>query len=140
MNAPQSVAPQLKTISVPALGQVWPGKGGRFAGIGIGPDGANHLLFVYDAPHERKTWKEYVEWCKTLEADGRKDFRPMTRPDAALAYATMKDQFQDEWYWLGEEYAGTAEYAWFQYFGFGHQDYYHKGNKYRACAVRSEPI
>src|ERR1044072_7842065 len=122
MNAPQSVAPQLKTISVPALGEVWPGKGGRFAGIGIGPDGANHLLFVYDATHERKTWKEYVEWCKTLEADGPSDLRPTPRPEGARADATMKEQFKGDWYWLGEEFAGYADCAWVQNFGLGDQN------------------
>lgn len=140
MNAPQSVAPQFKTISVPPLGEIWPGKGGRFAGIGTGPDGQNHLVFVHEAPHEPKTWQAYVDWCKTLEADGHKDFRPMFRPDGALAYATMKDQFKDDWYWLGEVHAGDADYAWLQYFGNGRQDIDLKDYRYLACAVRSEPI
>lgn len=141
MNAPAAPAVVFKTISVPSLGEICPGKGGYFAGLGIGPDGTPHLVYVHVARPGKMKWQEYIDWCKTLEADGHTDFRPILRPDGALAYATMKDKFSDDdWYWTGEEVAGYAVFAWIQHFGYGDQGSGRKGNRFLACAVRSEPI
>jgi hypothetical protein len=46
------------------------------------------------------------------------------------------EAFAEDWYWSSTQYAGDASFAWCQNFDFGYQDYYRKGNKLRARAVR----
>lgn len=57
-----------------------------------------------------------------------------TRPVAAPAFATAKDQFESVWHWTADEYGGSD--AWGQSFHLGTQDNGHKFDELRARAVR----
>ena len=57
-----------------------------------------------------------------------------TRPVAALAFATAKDQFEPTWHWTADEYDGSG--AWGQGFTSGGQGSTHKSTEFRVRAVR----
>lgn len=46
------------------------------------------------------------------------------------------EAFDETWYWTSTQYAGAAEYAWYQYFGNGNESSDLKYSKLRARAVR----
>ena len=86
------------------------------------------LQIMADKPEGELTWKKAIAW-----ADSVGGTLP-TRPVAALAFATAKDQFEPTWHWTADEYDGSD--AWFQYFGHGDQDTGHISNELRARLVR----
>lgn len=60
-----------------------------------------------------------------------------TRREQSVMFGNRRDgQYQLRWYWSCEQYAGGEIYAWFQGFSYGYQNNGHKGNHYRARAVR----
>lgn len=50
------------------------------------------------------------------------------------------EAFAPEWYWSSTQFAGGADYAWVQGFGYGGQDDDHKDYVFRARAVRRVAI
>jgi hypothetical protein len=50
------------------------------------------------------------------------------------------EAFDPRWYWTSTQDASGSDYAWCQLFGIGGQNYYGKGSKLRARAVRRLPI
>ncbi|MBN4665400.1 DUF1566 domain-containing protein [Pandoraea nosoerga] len=78
--------------------------------------------------NERGEWQEQMEWAKSLGAD------LMTRPEQAIAYAKLKDRFEDAGYWSNED-AGDG-FAWYQGFGYGLQICSGQNLRLRAVAVR----
>jgi hypothetical protein len=48
----------------------------------------------------------------------------------------VPELFQKEWYWSCEQHADDSDYAWYQFFGYGNQNNWHKGSNNRARAVR----
>lgn len=59
-----------------------------------------------------------------------------SRIDMLVLWNRARDQFKQEAYWTGEEYARSAGYAWCQDFSYGNQGSYDKGTELRARAVR----
>jgi len=56
---------------------------------------------------------------------------------AIAAFQSGGDQaFASEYYWSSTQHAAASDYAWYQYFDYGYQDYSTKGFKLRARAVR----
>ncbi len=130
----------LTTIAVPRVGAVWPGQGGRFAGIGIGRGGApDHLLIAHFATI-KANHADAIEYAKKLVVDGHKDFEAPTLADGALCYAILKEHVEPGWYWLAPQYADDPAWAWYQSFSLGGQYCYPKGNQSRVFAVRRIPI
>ncbi|MEF3068101.1 DUF1566 domain-containing protein [Pandoraea apista] len=78
--------------------------------------------------NERGEWREQMDWAKALGAD------LMTRPEQAIAYANLKDRFEEAAYWSNED--DGDGFAWFQYFSYGGQDYHRQITRLRAVAVR----
>lgn len=121
------------TTSVPRIGEAWPGKGGIYAGISRGEDGAPdaHLVLLDVTPDEELTWSDAVKWAKGW-GDGA---RLPTRFESALLYANLRDEIDtDGWYWTGTQYSGS--FAFFQFFDYGNQCHYVKSSEGRARAVR----
>lgn len=80
-------------------------------------------------------------WVAGLEIAGQKDWYLPSRGELLLAYAAAGDvpkaeAFAKEWYWSSTQYAADESCAWYQLFGYGGQNYYHKGYELRARAVR----
>jgi hypothetical protein len=127
-------------LSIPPIGAVWPGQGGRYAGLCRGRDGQpdHHLIVADAAPASRLTWKAALAWAPTVEADGHADFALPDRHQSAVLYANVDELFVREWHWTSTE--GSERDAWIQYFGDG--DQFHDGKSYeaRARAVRRLPI
>jgi hypothetical protein len=123
-------SPTTPTITLPALK-----KGERHASILLDDKGkpAHHLILL---PGEMKpgTFDDAQAFAKKCGG-----VLP-TRREQSLLFANCKEQFQHAWYWSGEEHADASASAWGQYFDYGDQDYWRKGSKVRARAVRRVPI
>lgn len=103
--------------------------GGVFIGLTTAKDGKHYAVaLLADKPEGDLTWETATAWAESVGG-----VLP-TRPVAALAFATAKDQFEPVWYWTADEYDGS--YAWCQSFGNGYQDNNHKDDGLRARAVR----
>ena len=103
--------------------------GGIYAGIMRGIDGApdEHLVLLPGAA-EDVTWEAAGEWTKAEGGD------LPTRREQRLLFINLKDQFEEGWYWSGEQ-AGPS-LAWDQDFGDGTQDDGFRSYGGRARAVR----
>lgn len=138
-QAVEAALPQvtLSTISIPRIGELWPGQGGKFIGICRGRDGApDYLLIEHAEELPSGNWQACKDAAAALEVEGHKDFSLPDRAESALLYANAKDDHQRDWYWTSEEHASDSDYAWGQYFSFGGQGSDHKGGFSRARAVR----
>lgn len=125
-KAPKTEAPA--TITLPALA-----KGEVYAGL-ITDKGkpAHHLVLL--PGKTQGPWAECVEWAK--KAGGELP----TRREQSLLFANCKAEFEERWYWSGEQHASNDEYAWYQDFYDGYQYYGNVSGTYRARAVRRVPI
>lgn len=103
--------------------------GGVFIGLTTAKDGKHYAVaLLADKPEGNLTWKKATAWAESVGG------ALPTRPVAALAFATAKDQFESAWHWTADEYGGS--YAWSQNFDYGSQNATRKGNELRARAVR----
>jgi len=109
--------------------------GEGYAGILLDKSGkpTAHLIEIA-VRNQEGTHAEQTAWAHTVGGE---------LPDlqeGALLYANRKHAHEQRYYWTRELRAGCADCAWLQYFGNGYQDFNHKGNRSRACAVRRVPI
>jgi hypothetical protein len=121
----------------PRIGEWWDEQGGFYVGLARGRDlGMDYHLLLADSEQEKLAWQPALDWAKALTVDGHKDFSLPNRSELALLFANVKELFKPEWYWSSEQYASDSDYAWFQTFGIGYQDYDLKTSELRARAVR----
>ena len=109
--------------------------GEKYIGTIISADGTrNHHIILLPGAASGKTWNDAKEWAESIGGE------LPDRSEGALLFATIKDEFEEEWYWTREALASDSGSAWFQSFGIGNQ----RGNditiKLRARAVRRFPI
>jgi len=106
--------------------------GEHYAGVILGDDGApSHHLILLPGDVDDVTWDQ----AKAFAAEVGGELP--TRREQSLLFANLKDQFEQRYYWSGEQHASNAEYAWDQSFGNGYQDYDGgKSAELRARAVR----
>lgn len=136
---PQPAAPSFEQCTaIPMIGQPWPGQGGIYAGMVRGDDGLPdyHLILAEHEPEDRMAWQAAMDYAGTVEADGHKDFTLPKRKEQAILFGNLKERLKEAWYWSCEPHASYSDYAWYQYFSSGSQDYGHKDNNLRARAVR----
>jgi hypothetical protein len=137
--APSTTVASLK--GVPPIGADWPGQGGFYAGVVRGADGKpDHHLILADPDKGDVNWGDATKWAKDLKIDGHKDYALPERNEQAILYGNVPERFEKQGYWSAAPYAGSASYAWYQYFANGSQYYDLKGTKLRARAVRRLPI
>lgn len=119
----------------PAIGEVWPGQGGRYAGMSLTDDGlhACHLILP-DADGGDLNHLSAEEYAAALEADGHKDFTVPNRVDGIVLFRNMKAQIGDVVIWLKEP--SDSGYAWSQNFNDGDQSWDRKYGQLRARPVR----
>jgi len=112
-------------------------EGERYAGIIIGSatgQPTHHLILIPQQPETHLTWDEAIAWAASVGVE------LPTRQESALLCANLKPAFEPTWYWTGEQHAGNASSAWFQYFYNGNQYCNVKGYKGRVRAIRRVPI
>lgn len=127
MNAPEVLATSIALSALPPLGGDL--DGGVFIGLTTAKDGKHYAVaLLADKPEGDLTWKKAIAWAESVGG------ALPSRPVAALAFATAKDQFEPTWHWTADEYDGSC--AWFQGFGYGFQGYDLKSFELRARAVR----
>jgi hypothetical protein len=132
-----SAAPaDLRGISIPRIGQPWPGQGGVYAGIMRGREGEPDYHLIVGQSIDKTIWEKAKSAAASMEAEGHRDFTLPFRAEQALQFANVPEMFEKEWYWSCEQRAEDADYAWGQYFGYGGQGCNHKYNEFRSRAVR----
>lgn len=109
--------------------------GELYAGILLGKDGAadQHIILLPGQAND-VTWAEAKKFAK--KAGGELP----TRREQSLLFANLKEEFEQRYYWSGEQHAATSDCAWDQYFGDGFQDIISTDSQWRARAVRRLPI
>jgi|GEM_PF-1403772 len=112
---------------LPAIGAEY--GGGMFAGITV-HENAPAALVLLPGSRENVIWSDAKQWA------GEQGGELPSRFDQLALFKNLKREFAGEWYWSGEQSAGTAYYAWAQGFHYGDQLYYRKDLKVRARAVR----
>jgi len=129
MSGPAQLAP-------PAIGQIWPGQGGIYAGIVAGDTGEpnQHLILALVPAAERLSWDRAVAWAKSVQADGHADFSLPSRAESTLLFQNVRDQFERTWYWTGTQFSRNGAFG--QFFADGGQDSLTKSYEARVRAVR----
>lgn len=124
-------------VGAPTFGEVWEGKGGLFAGILRGTEGApDYVLIAGPALEGRLDWNDAMAWAARLNVDGLFDFTLPSRAELLRLADTVPELFEARCYWSGEMHAALGGCAWGQYFDYGVQGLWYKGFKLRARAVR----
>ncbi len=124
--APPSAAAAIVTPAAPALN---PGE--LYAGIVFGKDGApSHHVILLPGSIADANWDKAREWAASIGGE------LPTRREQSLLFTNLKEEFESAWYWSGEQHAANSDYAWYQYFDYGYQDYSLKSSEGRARAVR----
>lgn len=118
-------------IETPAIGAAY--EGGVYAGVSIENEQPVALVLL-PGEAEEVTWQQAKDWA-AASGGGLP-----SRIDQLVLFKNLKAEFKEAVYWSGEEFAGGAEYAWFQFFSDGYQLSWHKGFRSRARAVRRVPI
>ena len=144
--ATQAPEPQPSTatallVAPPAIGEIWAGHGGIYGGIVRGFDGERdaHIVVSTIKPEGDLNWQAALDWAKTVETDGHRDFALPTRFQAPILYGNLRDHFeQSGWHWTSTEY--SERYAWLQNFNLGDQYDDAKSYEARARAVRFIPF
>ena len=110
-------------------------KGEEYAGIILGKNGEPdyHLILL---PGD----KDSVNWQQANEFAQKAGGELPTRREQSLLYANLKEEFEERWYWSGEQHASYSGSAWYQGFYYGSQLSTHKSLTLRARAVRRSLI
>jgi hypothetical protein len=128
-------------LASPRIGAPWTTQGGIFAGVlAGGKDAPDYCLVVADPDQGEIAWDNAVQWARTVTADCHTDFSLPTRAELRVLFANVAPLFEKDWYWSGEQSASTPDYAWYQSFYYGYQNYVRKGYELRARAVRRVPF
>lgn len=110
-------------------------EGEIYVGAIISADGSkNHHIILLPGESEEAEWTTAIEWAASIGGE------LPDRCESALLFATMKDSFKPEWYWLREQHATYSSIAWCQNFVNGGQNNITKTYELRARAVRRLPI
>lgn len=104
-------------------------KGEQFAGL-VHENDAWHLVVLLPGELKKGTWKAAQDWAKKQGGE------LPTRREQSLLFANLREAFERDWYWSGEQHESDPGDAWFQYFNYGAQDNWHAHNVLRARAVR----
>jgi hypothetical protein len=112
--------------------QLKPGE--KYLGAHCGPDGKLVHTILLPGVARGKNWQAAMEWA--VDQGG---YLP-NRIEGAMLFAYLKSEFENEVYWLGEQYADVSDYAWGQGFSYGSQYLWHKDDKLMARAVRRVSI
>ena len=153
-----NAAEQIKT---PAIGELWPGQGGIYAGIRQYPDGLRHVVFAAEDVGSH-VWGAYgveVEAGSRIDgrinsqaltanedhpaasaaakytADGHADFYLPSIGELSHGWQYIPEHFKRDWHYSSTQ--RSANSAFFMHFGDGGQHYNVKLNELHVRPVRS---
>jgi hypothetical protein len=164
----KATAATVLKLGLPRLGAVWPGQGGRFAGLIIGDDGQpNYAEVVADLKHWPKgAWSprtrltgaeseydglantramaaagnEAAKQALAVTIDGHNDFYIAARFEERLVHLNRAAPGHTGWAWSSTQDRAYVDSAWAQYFDDGYQGNFHKANELPVVLVRRVPI
>ena len=113
------------TITLPELAA-----GERYLCGVIDENGAVTHTVLLPGDADPAPWEAQMAWAKSIGGD------LPSRTEQAIAFASMPEEFERDWYWSNQQYSSVLGYAWYQCFSTGSQISLRKGNGLRACAVR----
>ena len=114
------------------LGEIELQEGEVYVGLIADGSKAHHIILL---PGEfNGNWKDAMDWAESIGGE------LPDRVEGALLFATMKDDFEPEWYWTREQHVSDSACAWVQFFSYGYQGDNDTDNQNRARAVRRLPI
>ncbi|MFA6204427.1 MAG: hypothetical protein WC710_14710 [Gallionella sp.] len=110
-------------------------KGEKYAGILLGKNGApdQHIILL---PGDA----DPLNWEAAKKFASKAGGELPTRREQSLLFANLKEEFQERWYWSGEQHAANSSCAWCQNFNYGYQLSYYESSECRARAVRRKTI
>lgn len=118
-------AEEVTQADLPPVGTQW--QGGLYAGKSIHNDTAVALILL-PGENAGAKWGDASKWAADQQGE------LPSRIDGLVLLANLKAEFKEEWYWTGAP--DGADYAWYQSFNNGNQNYWNRNNKLRARAVR----
>lgn len=102
--------------------------------IYVGRINDQHIILL-PGDNDDAIWRDALYWAKSIGGD------LPNRIEQSMLWANHRDQFQKSWYWSNETYERDHDYACYQNFYYGGQDFAHKDCiACRARAVRRLPI
>lgn len=105
--------------------------GELYAGLILGKNGEpDHHLILLPGEAESVNWEAAKKFA--AKAGGELP----TRREQSLLFANLKEEFQSNYYWSGEQHASNSDCAWCQNFNYNNQSLNHNFIKLRARAVR----
>lgn len=152
-------------LTPPAIGEIWPGQGGIYAGVRNYPEGLRHVVFAAEDVGRHAWARDFEESGAVSRIDGRKNTEasidaPYQTPAAEAACNYTADGHQDfylpsigelshAWLYIPESFAKVAHWsssqrsancAFLMGFDDGYQGYGDKGDELHVRPVRSLPI
>lgn len=123
--AEATTQPAAMQITKPELNE-----GEIYIGGFIHADGTGHHTILLPGDYDPAPWKDQMERAAADNAD------LPTRAELVVMYEQFSNEFQETWYWSNTTDRDGEQWAWYQYFGYGHQDLSSKRYELRARAVR----
>ena len=131
----------LTTLAVPRIGVFWPEQGGEFLGIVAGAEcQPDYQLIGGSVAPKAMNHADAIAWAQGMQLNGFNDWDIPNRRDGSVAFANNGGKIPPDWYWLKDQYAHDAAYAWAQLFGYGGQGTSHKSTELEVVLVRRLPI
>lgn len=115
----------MKTIQLPELNE-----GERYLCGIVNEDGSVTHSILLPGDHDGASCDEQMALAKSAGGD------LLSRPEQAIAFEKMPEEFQKDWYWSNTPHASASDSAWCQNFGGGNQNYAVTHYKLRARFVR----
>lgn len=113
------------TITLPELAA-----GERYLCGVIDENGAVTHTVLLPGDADPAPWEAQMAWAKSIGGD------LPSRTEQAIAFASMPEEFERDWYWSNQQYSSVSGCAWSQRFYNGGQIGTHKNFEIRARAVR----
>ncbi len=165
LTAPTAVVQTSAALQPPALGELWPGQGGYYAGImppRAGKPGYHLVLAVnqcepckfgpydHDVAGAKDHWDGLAntvalaidrddhpaaDWAKQRVADGHEDFYLPAHAELCQLWINVPQLFKKEG-WYWSSTQHSPDDAWVQYFEYGTSYFDYKDYECRAVAVR----
>ncbi|MGE3346088.1 MAG: hypothetical protein AB7I35_01495 [Ramlibacter sp.] len=166
-KAPDEAAPTapVQTSAPPALGEIWPGQGGRYGGTMPPRNGRpGYHLVVAEAQHAGVAYGPYghdvpaaadhhdglanslalqadnadhpaAQWALQVQADGHSDFYLPAHAEICQLWINVPELFTKDG-WYWSSTQYSPNGAWVQDFEYGYSNGLIKGGERRAVAVR----
>jgi len=122
------MTPETISFTLPTLNE-----GELYVGTLITPNKREHIILL-PGELDEANWHDSKAWAASIGGD------LPSRPEQALMFANLRENFNPRWYWSNEQDASDSDYAWGTHFNDGSQTSNYVTAQLRARAVRRLPI